>query len=127
MREIDIARAWKDADYRASLTEEELAALPTSPIGNLDLELTDDELALIAGGEESGEVGVSTVPSPPPGGGRIRTVIEVIFITTLAVTPVFPCQSAQCHSNDKALHTCNIDNNGVCHPSPPRPEGGEVL
>jgi mersacidin/lichenicidin family type 2 lantibiotic len=43
---FDIARAWKDEEYRQSLSEEQLSTLPTNPAG----ELTDDELADVAGG-----------------------------------------------------------------------------
>jgi mersacidin/lichenicidin family type 2 lantibiotic len=45
---VDIARAWKDPKYRKSLTPEELATLPESPVG--DVVLTWDELTDIAGG-----------------------------------------------------------------------------
>ncbi|GCF06931.1 mersacidin/lichenicidin family type 2 lantibiotic [Dictyobacter arantiisoli] len=44
---IDIARAWKDAQYRNSLNNEERAQLPQNPIGTL--ELTDIDLATISG------------------------------------------------------------------------------
>jgi|HubBroStandDraft_2_1064218.scaffolds.fasta_scaffold299772_1 mersacidin/lichenicidin family type 2 lantibiotic len=45
---IDIVRAWKDPEYRKSLTPTELASLPASPAGVGDL--SDDELSRIAGG-----------------------------------------------------------------------------
>ncbi|GCE22329.1 mersacidin/lichenicidin family type 2 lantibiotic [Dictyobacter kobayashii] len=45
---IDIARAWKDAQYQESLSSEERAQLPQSPIGSL--ELTDSALATVNGG-----------------------------------------------------------------------------
>ncbi|GCE23488.1 mersacidin/lichenicidin family type 2 lantibiotic [Dictyobacter kobayashii] len=44
---IDIARAWKDAQYRGTLTSEELAQLPENPVGAL--ELTDNDLASVTG------------------------------------------------------------------------------
>ena len=37
-----IIRAWKDPEYRVSLSEEELNALPANPAGAI--ELTDEEL-----------------------------------------------------------------------------------
>jgi mersacidin/lichenicidin family type 2 lantibiotic len=46
---VDIARAWKDPEYRKSLTPEELATLPENPAGKP--ELTDKELDDVAGGD----------------------------------------------------------------------------
>ena len=43
---VDVARAWKDRDYRNSLSAEQLAALPKSPVG----EITDVEAEAISGG-----------------------------------------------------------------------------
>lgn len=43
-----VIRAWKDPEFRADLSEDELAALPENPAGAI--ELTDDELDLAAGG-----------------------------------------------------------------------------
>jgi mersacidin/lichenicidin family type 2 lantibiotic len=62
-REIDIARAWKDADYRAGLSREELVSLPENPVGELEFELSDDELSLIAGAEGDGDIGIPTPPT----------------------------------------------------------------
>ena len=47
-----IIRAWKDPQYRATLTPEEQAALPPCPAG--DPSMTDAELERIAGGENDG-------------------------------------------------------------------------
>lgn len=33
MKKIDVVRAWRDEEYRNSLTPEELASLPESPAG----------------------------------------------------------------------------------------------
>jgi mersacidin/lichenicidin family type 2 lantibiotic len=44
-----IIRAWKDSNYRNSLSEAERAALPPNPAGLI--ELTDAELSGVAGGE----------------------------------------------------------------------------
>lgn len=46
----EIIRAWKDEDYRSSLSDEQLAALPDAP-SNID-QLTDEELEQIAGGRD---------------------------------------------------------------------------
>ncbi|HEX6292732.1 MAG TPA: mersacidin/lichenicidin family type 2 lantibiotic [Herpetosiphonaceae bacterium] len=52
MSNVDIIRAWKDEEYRASLSETERAALPEHPAGLV--ELTDEELDLAAGGAWTG-------------------------------------------------------------------------
>ena len=43
----NIVRAWKDEAYRHSLSKADLALLPASPVG--ELELTDIELEAISG------------------------------------------------------------------------------
>ncbi len=48
MSNINIIRAWKDAEYRNSLSAAELAALPENPAGLV--ELPDEEMAAVAGG-----------------------------------------------------------------------------
>lgn len=35
--DVDVVRAWKDAEYRQSLTPEQLAQLPDNPAGSIDL------------------------------------------------------------------------------------------
>ncbi len=42
-----IIRAWEDAEYRMSLSEEERAKLPENPVGQI--ELTEDELSEVMG------------------------------------------------------------------------------
>ena len=51
----NIVRAWKDEFYRESLSDEERAALPENPVG--ELELTDAELGSVfaAGGHDRPE------------------------------------------------------------------------
>ncbi len=41
LTEVDVARAWKDPDYRNSLTPSQLAALPPNPAGNPELSEAD--------------------------------------------------------------------------------------
>lgn len=48
MKKIDIIRAWKDEDYRNSLSADELAGLPENPAGMI--ELTDGDLGKATGG-----------------------------------------------------------------------------
>ena len=45
---IDIVRAWKDAEYRESLSSEELALAPAHPAG--EVELAEEDLLSISGG-----------------------------------------------------------------------------
>ncbi len=47
----DIVRAWKDRNYRESLSEEQLAQLPSNPVGYV--ELTEADLSEIAGGQQN--------------------------------------------------------------------------
>lgn len=48
MSNIDITRAWKDPEYRNSLSEQELAQLPPHPAGSINL--TEAEMDAIVGG-----------------------------------------------------------------------------
>jgi len=48
MSNIDIVRAWKDEDYRASLSDAEKAMLPENPAGLVDL--ADDDMSSMTGG-----------------------------------------------------------------------------
>jgi mersacidin/lichenicidin family type 2 lantibiotic len=46
--DLDLIRAWKDEEYRSSLTEAQRAQLPDNPAGII--ELTDEEMATVHGG-----------------------------------------------------------------------------
>jgi mersacidin/lichenicidin family type 2 lantibiotic len=48
MSKVDVVRAWKDPEYRASLTREQLASLPASPAGSYELDA--EVLKQVAGG-----------------------------------------------------------------------------
>jgi mersacidin/lichenicidin family type 2 lantibiotic len=48
MTQENIIRAWRDAEYRASLTEAERAQLPAHPAG--PVELSDADLDAVTGG-----------------------------------------------------------------------------
>lgn len=48
MSQKDIIRAWKDEDYRNSLSDAELAALPANPAGLV--EVSDADLNAMTGG-----------------------------------------------------------------------------
>ena len=61
MSKQNIIRAWKDENYRRSLSEAERAALPENPAGRVDLdELTAAELAGIDGRLSSSRPGACT-------------------------------------------------------------------
>ena len=45
---VDIIRAWKDEEYRQSLSTEELKQLPENPAGLI--ELSDEDMSSVAGG-----------------------------------------------------------------------------
>ncbi|MBV6622466.1 MAG: mersacidin/lichenicidin family type 2 lantibiotic [Rivularia sp. (in: Bacteria)] len=48
MSNIDIIRAWKDEEYRNSLSEEQLSQLPENPAGLV--ELSNSDMESITGG-----------------------------------------------------------------------------
>jgi mersacidin/lichenicidin family type 2 lantibiotic len=49
MSKIDIVRAWKDEEYRLSLTDEERALLPQHPAGLVELD-TEQMRAIVGQG-----------------------------------------------------------------------------
>ena len=53
MSNMDIVRAWKDAEYRQSLSAEDQALLPEHPAGAI--ELAEEELDQVAGGLQTNE------------------------------------------------------------------------
>lgn len=48
MSNMEVARAWRNPEYRASLSAAQLSVLPASPAG--PLELNDGDLDVVAGG-----------------------------------------------------------------------------
>lgn len=58
---IDVIRAWRDPEYRSTLSSEQLAELPAHPAGLI--ELSDAELARASGLESLDTVAI-TVNSP---------------------------------------------------------------
>jgi mersacidin/lichenicidin family type 2 lantibiotic len=52
MSQQDIIRAWKDRNYRESLSQEQRSLLPENPAGTI--ELSDVDQAIIAGGKGNG-------------------------------------------------------------------------
>jgi mersacidin/lichenicidin family type 2 lantibiotic len=49
---VDVVRAWKDPEYRKTLTPEELASLPENPAG--DSEVQEKDLEGVSGGQIRG-------------------------------------------------------------------------
>jgi mersacidin/lichenicidin family type 2 lantibiotic len=76
MSKLDVVRAWKDEQYRSSLTAEENAMLPANPAGAI--ELSDAEVSFIAGG---------VVKSPPV---PQKTTVWACTLPTM-VCPVYTC------------------------------------
>jgi len=48
MSKLDVIRAWRDPEYRASLSDRQRAMLPDNPAGSIAL--SDAELDAVAGG-----------------------------------------------------------------------------
>jgi mersacidin/lichenicidin family type 2 lantibiotic len=97
MREIDVVRAWKDTAYRAELTADQLEALPQNPVGDLEFDLNEAELALIGGGKaelalitrtfEDGQALTELVITPVPTTFNSEQCVKIL------VSIVFPCPS----------------------------------
>ncbi len=68
---FDIVRAWKDEEYRQTLTEEQLNSLPANPAG----ELKDTELTAVCGGggPEVSDLGVGAASSSSSASSERRT------------------------------------------------------
>jgi mersacidin/lichenicidin family type 2 lantibiotic len=60
MCKLDVVRAWKDEDYRMSLTDAERRMLPSNPAGLI--EISDMELGAVGGGN-AGPGGFSNYPA----------------------------------------------------------------
>ena len=78
MKSDDIIRAWKDEAYRDSLSTDEQALLPEHPAGLI--ELTDHELAGVAGGEGATEGFLSLGCCDGPTIGAGTCAIEILSI-----------------------------------------------
>lgn len=77
MSNIDIIRAWKDEDYRNSLSEEQRSQLPDNPAGAI--ELSDKDMESIAGGKAGNDIVINStsctiivkkLANGKPGGGQ---------------------------------------------------------
>jgi mersacidin/lichenicidin family type 2 lantibiotic len=66
MEKTDIIRAWKDAEFRSELSPEERAFLPENPAGLI--ELTDEALEYVVGGEAADSCMCWSCNDPAPVG-----------------------------------------------------------
>lgn len=98
MSRVDVIRAWKDSEYRGSLSESELALLPENPAGMV--ELSDADL-LMAGGKDDLEPN-STV-----------SCVTAISGVTIALTQIYSCAGAGCKGTAEN-GTCAFLTVGCC-------------
>ena len=86
----EIAKAWKNAEYRDQLDEETRSQLPESPIGEIDL--SDEELEAVDGA--AGQNPDTTWPS--------------VVISIVSAASVAECTSLLSGG------TCHVDSAGCC-------------
>lgn len=63
MAKVDIIRAWKDEEYRASLSDAERALLPANPAGLIELDDEQMRKVLGAGGGQHPTTTATTQPA----------------------------------------------------------------
>ena len=98
MKVDDVIRAWKDEEYRRSLSDADRSMLPENPAGLI--ELSDEDLGGVDGGTDEFELeafGTTTIT------------------TTIGVTYVMSCTPA-C-SQTMWRGTCAIASVGCCPPA----------
>jgi mersacidin/lichenicidin family type 2 lantibiotic len=66
MSKVDIIRAWRDEDYRLSLTEAERALLPAHPAGLIELDKEQMQMVMGAGPTFTSCGGGGRCTCPPP-------------------------------------------------------------
>jgi mersacidin/lichenicidin family type 2 lantibiotic len=82
MSKLDIIRAWKDPDYRLSLTDSDRAKLPAHPAGLI--ELSDVDLGAVLGGDDPRDTPLGICDQATPGSPC------VISVDACVRTPVPP-------------------------------------
>ena len=90
MKKETIIRAWRDPEFRESLTSEERAALPECPAGQSITELDEGELASAVGGAVAAfDVDITCICSEPITTKftftKTRTIITIREQTVLQV------------------------------------------
>ena len=94
MNKENIIRAWKDRDFRNSLTEDELNSLPSNPAGMIDI--SDAELEMANGGNQA----------------AITTPVCVTVTIGLGVTKLISCGPACTQTVN--IGTCGFSSYGCC-------------
>ena len=93
MNKENIIRAWKDKDFRNSLTEDELNSLPSNPAGMIDI--SDAELEMANGGNQA----------------AITTPACATITITIGVTVLASCSAC---TKTVGLGTCGFSSYGCC-------------
>lgn len=57
-KKVDVVRAWKDEEYRESLSVQEQALVPANPVGLV--ELSDADLEFVLGGAVAAQTGTGS-------------------------------------------------------------------
>ena len=101
MSDSDVIRAWKDLEYRESLSERERALLPESPVGMVELSDTDLLRAGGAGEEEPDSTAPCTI---------------ALTISVAQVSYEFSCAGNGCDDEPGGTPggTCSILSQGCC-------------
>ena len=89
LSKLDIVRAWKDAEYRHSLSAEALAMLPANPAGLI--ELPDSVLGSVVGGLNYGWTNVTelcNVSGPARSCGQFCSLTTECLCGSHAQSPV---------------------------------------
>ena len=85
MSRPDVIRAWKDAEYRASLSATEIEMLPAHPAGLI--EISDTDLGGVAGGSDTL---ILTWPSLTCTLIGCDTVTVTVCTITICIPPIPP-------------------------------------
>lgn len=92
---LDIARAWKDEQYRQALSEDQRNALPVNPVG----ELSEAEMEMVCGGGGGGPIApmVAAAPAVHHAAGMHHIGHGPIVVGTSTAASSF-CEDAHIHS-----------------------------
>lgn len=107
---IDIIRAWKDRGYRESLSAEEQALLPENPAGQV--ELTDDELKEVSGGQA--HTGGGGFNSFGMGCGQSQQGVCQSVSGSVCQSQQGACQSVGGNCPSQAGNRCNSFAGAIC-------------
>ena len=88
MKKETIIRAWRDPEFRESLTSEERSALPECPAGQAITELDEEALARAVGGALAAFDGVDCMCSALTGPRTILTTRTTNTFTSVKQTSI---------------------------------------